>query len=408
MALDLLSGTEVDLIISDMRMPGMSGADLLARAQQLYPETMRLLLTGYADLDAVVRAVNEGGVYRYLNKPWDDGDLLLTVSQALEQRRLRLEARRLTDLTRTQNDELRRFSAGLESQVAARTEEIRQTVMFLEEAQADLKRNFTSMIQICANMIELRCGGPAGQSLRVAEIARRLAFACGMDEPQALDVYHAGLLHGIGKLSLPDDLLRKTLDQMSADETRVFHQHPLRAQMVLMPVPRLNAVASIVLHQYERFNGRGTPDALAGKDIPLGSLIVAVARDFDGLRHGDIARRPLSREQAIDVIGRQAGARYDPGVVERFVALMKHPGSLDAEAATREVNSAQLASGMRLADDLRTDRGVLLMTRDSVISAHQIELIRSFEVREDTRLSITVHTDLAVAANAAGIHEDRA
>lgn len=122
-ALDLLAAREVDVIVSDMRMPQISGTDLLARAQALYPDTMRILLTGYSEIDSVVRAINEGGVYRYLNKPWDDQDLLLTVAQALEQRRLRKETERLTVLTQQQNEELRRFNAGLEAQVVARTEE---------------------------------------------------------------------------------------------------------------------------------------------------------------------------------------------------------------------------------------------------------------------------------------------
>jgi adenylate cyclase len=82
-ALDMLASTEVDLIISDMRMPYMNGAEFLARAQALYPDTMRVLLTGYSEVDSVVRAINEGGVYRYLNKPWDDQDLLLTAVQAI-------------------------------------------------------------------------------------------------------------------------------------------------------------------------------------------------------------------------------------------------------------------------------------------------------------------------------------
>ena len=99
----------------------MSGAEFLARARAMYPDTMRILLTGYAEIASVVQAVNEGGVYRYLNKPWDDHDLLLTIEQALEQRCLRREAARLAALTEAQNEALRRFNTELETQVRART-----------------------------------------------------------------------------------------------------------------------------------------------------------------------------------------------------------------------------------------------------------------------------------------------
>lgn len=400
-ALEVLASTEVDLIVSDMRMPGMSGAEFLARARSLYPDTMRILLTGYAEIASVVQAVNDGGVYRYLNKPWDDHDLLLTLEQALEQRRLRREAARLAALTEAQNEALRRFNTELETQVRARTEELGQTVMFLEAAQRDLKSSFTAMVQVCASMIEIRCGSASGHAMRVGEIARRLALSSGMSELHAQDVYFAGLLHGIGKLSLPDELLRKPLTKMTAEEHGLYLQHPLRAQMVLTPVAQLHKVASIVLHQYERFNGRGTPDGLAGDAIPLGSRILAIARDFEGLRNGDIGA-PHSVEQALDALRSQAGVRYDPRIVDGLNELMRDPASLGIAASVAEVKSAQLREGMQLADDLRTHRGVLLMTKGSVMSAHQIELVRRFETREGTSFDILVLAGQAAAKPAQG------
>ncbi|BBA44260.1 MULTISPECIES: HD domain-containing phosphohydrolase [Burkholderia] len=400
-ALEVLASTEVDLIVSDMRMPGMSGAEFLARARSLYPDTMRILLTGYAEIASVVQAVNDGGVYRYLNKPWDDHDLLLTLEQALEQRRLRREAARLAALTEAQNEALRRFNTELETQVRARTEELGQTVMFLEAAQRDLKSSFTAMVQVCASMIEIRCGSASGHAMRVGEIARRLALNSGMSELHAQDVYFAGLLHGIGKLSLPDELLRKPLTKMTAEEHGLYLQHPLRAQMVLTPVAQLHKVASIVLHQYERFNGRGTPDGLAGDAIPLGSRILAIARDFEGLRNGDIGA-PHSVEQALDALRSQAGVRYDPRIVDGLNELMRDPASLGIAASVAEVKSAQLREGMQLADDLRTHRGVLLMTKGSVMSAHQIELVRRFETREGTSFDILVLAGQAAAKPAQG------
>jgi adenylate cyclase len=396
LALDLLASTKVDLIISDMRMPYMSGAEFLARAQTLYPDTMRILLTGYSEIELVVRAINEGGVYRYLNKPWDDEDLLLTVAQALEQRRLRKETERLTELANKQNDDLRRFNAGLETQVLSRTEEIRQTVMFLEDAHRDLKHNFSAMVQVCASMIELRCGVLGGQSLRIGEVAERLALAFDMSSLQAKDLFFAGLLHGIGKLSLPDELLRKSLDRLSPEEIQFFHQHPLRAQMVLTPVAQLDHVAHIIRHQYERFNGRGTPGNLAGSDIPLGSRILAVARDFEGLRSGGIVKQPASVEQAIAILKSQAGRRYDPQIVDRFVALMKDPLASSSQTPVELIDASHLREGMRLADDLRTSRGVLLLAKDGVVSAHQIAQVRRFQAQDETPFAILIHAVGAV------------
>ncbi|AIP66594.1 HD domain-containing phosphohydrolase [Burkholderia thailandensis] len=381
-ALDLLAASEVDLIVSDLRMPKMSSAEFLARARERHPDAMRILLTGYSEIDSAARAINEAGIYRYLTKPWDDHDLLLTVEQALEQQRLRREAARLHALTRAQNETLRAFNAGLEVQVRARVEEIRQTMLLLEDAQRDLTHDFAAMVQVCANMIELRCGAPGGESQRVGEAARNLALALGMSGWQAQELFLAGLLHGIGKLSLPDELLHKPIDRMTPDESRLYFQHPLRAQMVLTPVQRLSRVAHVIHHQYERFDGRGTPDGLAANAIALGSRILAVARDFDALCSGSMFKRPYTVQQATAVLVSQAGRRYDPRVVDRFVAMSKESAALDRHASVSRINASQLAQGMRLAHDLRNSCGILLMTKGSVVSSHQAAQVRRFEANE--------------------------
>ena len=400
-ALEVLGANEVDLIISDMRMPGMSGADLLSQAQALYPETMRILLTGYSEIESVVRAINEGGVYRYLSKPWDEHDLLLTLKQALEQQRLRKETARLLILTQQQNEQLASFNTALEAKVKARTEEIRQTVMFLEDEQKDLKRNFMTMVQVGASMIELRCGAIGGESHRVGQLAKQLALALGLDGLDAQDLYFAGLLHGIGKLSLPDELLHKSVDRMTSTESHLYHQHPLRAQMLLTPVAQLTHVADIIRHQYERFNGRGTPDGLLGEHIPIGSRILAVVRDYEGLQSGALVRERMLPGQAIELIKLQANLRYDPQVVEHFLELLKDATKLDGAMPYVRIASVQLAAGMRLADDLRTSRGVLLMTKGSVVSDYQAAIVRRYEAQEDTPLTILVLAPSADSGRAA-------
>ena len=387
-ALELLATQPIDLIVSDMRMPNMNGAEFLSKARLLYPDTMRILLTGYSEIDSAVRAINEGGVYRYLNKPWDDQDLLMTVRQALEQQTLSRETARLSALTQQQNERLQQLNAGLETQVLARTEEIHQTLMFLEDAQRDLKRSFTNMVQVCASMIELRCGAVAGQSMRVGDLARRIAIACGLTGLQVQEVFHAGLLHGIGKLALPDDVLNRPLDRLTPEESKLYHQHPLRAQMVLTAVPQLAQVTQIIRSQYERYNGRGTPDRLLGDTIPIGSRIVALARDYVDLLVGGIVKQKVTGEQAAEMIKAQSGLRYDPMVVVRFAAVLKE---LEDMPPVRQVRSAELRDGMRLADDLLTRRGVLLIGRENVITAHQVEQIRRFETHEDVPFSIVVY-----------------
>jgi response regulator RpfG family c-di-GMP phosphodiesterase len=129
----------IDLIISDMRMPEMDGAAFLKQVCQRWPSTMRILLTGYADVTSTVAAINEGEIYRYIAKPWDDQEIVNTVRDALDRQRLESENRRLTALTQAQNEELKALNAGLEQKVAERTAELQQALSRVEQTHGELK-----------------------------------------------------------------------------------------------------------------------------------------------------------------------------------------------------------------------------------------------------------------------------
>ena len=172
--LTVIDAERIDLIISDMRMPGMDGAAFLAEACKRQPDAVRLLLTGYADMESTIAAINAGHIARYISKPWNDQDVLLTVREALERRALQREKTRLEALTKAQNEELRSLNASLEQKVEARTAELRG-------AHEKLKQNFLTSIRVFSNLIELREGGTVcGHSRRVADVARKLAVKLGL------------------------------------------------------------------------------------------------------------------------------------------------------------------------------------------------------------------------------------
>ncbi len=387
--LELLKENTVDLIISDMRMPEMTGAQFLKKAKEIYPDITRILLTGYSEISATISAINEGGVYHYLQKPWDEQDLLLTIERALEQQFLKKEAARLNALVRKQNEELLTFNARLEKQVQARTEELRQTVLFLEKGQEEIKQNFLTMLKVFSSLIELRSGMLGGQSDRVSALGRRLGKKFQLTEGQIQHLGIAGLLHAIGKIGLPDELIRKPQEKMTGEESRMFMNHAVKGHMVLTPLASFGEISEFILHQHERYDGRGLPSGIAGDQIPLGSRILALARDFEALRSGAIAAQPLPLEKAIQVIKSQSGIRYDPSVVEAFVALVNEEDSLLREKS-REVKSRDLEAGMKLAEDLRTGEGVLLIVKDSVLTQNNIQQIRKFEQLEDISLQISI------------------
>jgi len=371
--LQLLEKEErVDLIISDMRMPEMDGAQFLEKVRERWPETIRLLLTGYSDVTSILAAINRGEIYRYITKPWDDNDILLVVRHALERRELELEKERLETLTRTQNDELKSLNASLEAKVEARTADLAASNEAILGANKKLKSNFITTIKIFSSMIEMRGGNLAGHSRRVADLARRIAVKLGLDANDTQEVFIAGLLHDIGKIGFPDELLGLPVNLIVGDYLHIFRKHPIRAEQLLMPLEDLRGVASVLRSHMERFDGAGFPDGLSGMAIPLGALV---------------QRRVLAQD-ARQIVYDSAGKRYDPAVVAAFRAL--NEGDPVEKQRDIAVIARDLVPGMVLSRDLVTPDGLMLLSAEHVMDPRMIAKVCDFETKNELRLGIWV------------------
>ncbi|MDQ1813448.1 response regulator [Massilia sp. CCM 9210] len=386
--LAILEQEKVDLVISDMRMPEMDGAKFLEHVRQRWPDTVRLLLTGYSDVSSILAAINRGEIYRYITKPWDDNDILLVVRHGLERHALEQEKARLEALTLRQNDELKTLNQSLEAKVEIRTEELRSSRDTILETNKKLKGNFITTIKILSSMIEMRGGNLAGHSRRVADLARRIAVKLGLDANATQEVFIAALLHDIGKIGFPDDLLAMPVNLLAGDMLGVFRKHPLRAEQLLMPLDDLRGVAALLRAHMERFDGGGFPDGIAGPLIPLGARILALASDYDNLQIGALLQRRVLAPDAKQIIYDAVGKRYDPKVVAAFRALM------DGEPVEKLRDLATVAKyltpGMTLSRDLVTPDGVMLLSADHVLDERLIQQVQDFESKNEVRLNIWV------------------
>jgi Response regulator containing a CheY-like receiver domain and an HD-GYP domain len=386
-ALALMAREPVDLVISDMRMPHMDGAELLAKIRQQWPDTMRLLLTGHADMTQTVAAINQGEIYRYIAKPWHDDELLLIVAQALEQQKLKRENARLQQLTAEQNAALREANTTLEQKVAQRTAELSQLVSFLEMTQQELKTSFRTSLQVLANMLDMRFADWVGHSQRVVDVAEQLARMADVGEEEFEAIRNAAQLHDIGKIALPDALVNKPFLSCSRQERSEVMEHPALGQMVLLPIPELNRAGALIRHIHEHYDGTGFPDRLHSDSIPLGARILAIAVDYDELQMGLILPQAITAEHALLYIRENKGQRYDPDLVSLMVRVV------DAEQKRiREValGSSQLKPGMKLSRDLFSASRFLLLTRGRVLDEAIIQHIWHFERTEGKAVTVYV------------------
>jgi response regulator RpfG family c-di-GMP phosphodiesterase len=392
--LALMENQAFDLVISDMRMPEMDGAAFLEQVRLRWPSSIRLLLTGYADIQSVMAAINKGEIYRYIAKPWDDNDILLIVRSALQHRSMEMEQRRLQALISQQNEELKELNAGLEIKVQERTKD-------LQLANERLKNNFVTSIKVFTSLIELRQKELAGHSRRVADLAKRLAVQLGLDARQSQEIFVAGLLHEIGKVGFEDVLLKTPVVMFTTAQLESYRQFPERAEAVLMPFEELKGAVQIVRSFLERYDGTGHPLGLEGEAIPIGARILAVASDYDGLQIGLLAQRKLDPKRAQESILLGSGRRYDPLVVEAFMALYgaKEPTQVSKDKVIEvTVHTRQLTPGMRLSRDLITSSGLLMLTAGHVFDQPVIKKIVDFERSNGLNLNVEVWQTQSAAA----------
>nr|WP_297401174.1 HD domain-containing phosphohydrolase [uncultured Marinobacter sp.] len=394
-AIGLMKKQSFDLVISDARMPGMDGPTLLATIKKKDPECIRILLTGYADIDSTVKAINDGQIYRYISKPWDDDELRLILRQALafqqsERRRLALEK-----LTRKQNRELQDLNKTLEQKVRDRTEELRETADMLDLAYRELRQSYVTTTEVFSSLIDKRLPANRQPNAKVIALVKAFADYHTLDEELARNLAMAAALYNLGKLSWPDELFTAPSDMLSKDQKLEYMKYPVAGEQLLMALEPLRDTAKIIRHHQEKWNGYGIPDRLEGKDIPLGARILRLAVDFIELQFGLILERRVPRDNAIKLIKRYRDRLYDPDIADQFLEMVIEvaPDVDHEDPDVLVLDTLRLKPGMVLARNLYAASGMLLLNEGKVLTGLLIDKLAAFEKGEPDghRYTLYVH-----------------
>src|SRR4030067_3039519 len=216
--LSVIERERITLVLSDHRMPGMEGVEFLSEVRKKSPETIRLMLTGYADMRAVMNAINQGEVYRFITKPWDDEEIRLIVRDAIHHYDLIIENRELHSLAQRQNIELKDLNNNLEKKVSERTREV-------EVLYKDLEQNFIDFVRVFMGLLELKSRHLGSHCKRVAALSRRLSERLDLKPDEKLDIEVASLLEDIGTPGFPEKMLRKKPSELDPVEKALLQQH---------------------------------------------------------------------------------------------------------------------------------------------------------------------------------------
>jgi len=294
----LQSGEEFELMLSDMMMPVMDGEALLAATKERFQDMPVVMVTAMHDISIALNAIRNGA-YDYLLKPFDREQLLATVRRAMENRRLKLENRA--------------YQTNLEALVTARTEQLRQAITTLE-------RSYDITLEALGNALDLKDAETEGHSKRVTAFTIAIARAMGLSADQIRVIARGAFLHDIGKMAIPDAILRKpgALDQ---EEIAIMQEHCYRGYQILKRIPFLTEASEIVYAHQEKYDGTGYPRGLKGEQIPLGARIFSVADTLDAMTSDRPYRAKLPFEVARDEIQRWSGRQFDPQVVATFLQM---------------------------------------------------------------------------------------
>ena len=335
-ALDCLRASEFHLVISDITMPGMSGLDMIPHVKQLSPDTVVVMISGMQTVESAIGALRLGA-FDYLMKPFDLRQVEAVVKRALEHHELVVAKRR--------------YENHLEELVEQRTVELDRALNSLEGA-------YRSTLKALTAALETRDSETHGHSERVVSYSLRLGREYGLKSEDMKSLEFGSLLHDIGKIGVPDSILRKPA-KLTEEEWVLMREHPLHGQQILRGIEFLQGAARVVAQHHEQWDGSGYPVGLRGEEIDVCARIFAVADAFDAITSDRVYRRGKSYEAAAQELDDWAGRQFDPKVVEAFhrvpkedweelhrLSLLPKPDHFDVRELVHRIESQLEVAGL--------------------------------------------------------------
>jgi response regulator RpfG family c-di-GMP phosphodiesterase len=330
------------VVVADMQMPGMNGVELLKEVKELAKDTVRMMLTGNADQQTALEAVNEGHIFRFMTKPCPPETFAKVLEAGLLQHRLIMAERDL------------------------------------------LSKTFSACVKVLTEVLSAVSPTAFGRASRVRQMVRQLSERLGAKSWQ---IEVAAMLSQVGCVSIPEQTLAKAYDgnELTPAEQKMFEAHPAAGQQLIANIPRLEEVAEIIAYQQQRYDGRGFPgDGKCGGEIPFGSRILKVALDFDTLISAGYTNETAMAEM------NDRPDRYDSSVL----AALNDVLAITAAQVIRRLRVSALIDGLTLAENITTTTGTLVLARGQEINRAMRLRLKNFAANVGVQTSVRVFVPL--------------
>lgn len=321
-------GIQVPVIVSDYKMPQMNGVELLEKVKEISPETVQIMLTGQAEMNAVINLINKTKIFRFLTKPCSHDDLISHIKDGLRQHQLITAEKEL------------------------------------------LGKTLGGSIKVLIDLLALAKPQAFTKAKKLRDLSRKMYQHIKSESSWQMEI--AATLSQIGAVTIPDDILKRTYRgiTLSEDEMVMYNNHPIIGADMIKSIPRLEKVAEIIKYQLKNFDGTGFPyDNVSGEDIPLGSRIIRIAADFDNL-----ISNGKSRDDALDELKRRP-AFYDIDLLKKISWILLDIPQEKHDPMVLELTPEELQEGMVLAEDIAVSDGTVIAAKGQQISS---PLIASF------------------------------
>lgn len=284
------------LIISDMKMPEMTGIELLQKVKAIDPKMKMIMVTAYPEIDLAVNAMRLGA-YDFIIKPADLDLIVMSVKKALESKRL--------------EEEIEAYHNRMEELVEERTAKLQQSYRALKKAHLD-------SVKVLAEAIDAKDPYTRGHSDRVKRMSLVIAKKMGFSEERLENLEYGALLHDIGKIGIKDEVLQKQAP-LSSEEYQYIQEHPLIGVKIIEGVEFFKYKIPMIRHHHEHYDGNGYPDGLAGEAIPIEARIISLPDAFDAMTSARPHRNIMPLQDVLAELEKCKGKQFDPKVLEIFL-----------------------------------------------------------------------------------------